>query len=267
MSKYIPMDLAFEHYAHVKQDFNAQEYAKICREMVKSRYVPVTESEGYDLYFKGELLIPDKVRVIWFHDVERPNDNYLALKMAEMEHDFGFRTSYNLRIISLVEPMWREDLFKIRDMGHEFQYQHEDLVITGGDQAAAIESFKENMKYLRSFFPDVRLAFGHGVYKSGIDSAALVKDANGYSEELIKACGLPESGELYAFFARLKKELGDKFRVVGESGCLGGDEFAEALRQAKEGTVLAFLQHPTWWSNNYDFNELRYIMRESKFFH
>ena len=135
------MDLAFEHYAHVKQEFNAQEYAKICAEVSKPRYSVVNESEAYKLYFQGQLVLPDQVRVIWLHDVERPNDNYLALKMAEMEHEFNFRTSYNIRLVSLAEPAWREDLFKIKALGHEFQYQHEDLVITGGDQAVTFLFF------------------------------------------------------------------------------------------------------------------------------
>ena len=262
--KYVPMDLAFEHYAHVKQEFNAQEYAKICAEVSKPRYSVVNESEAYKLYFQGQLVLPDQVRVIWLHDVERPNDNYLALKMAEMEHEFNFRTSYNIRLVSLAEPAWREDLFKIKALGHEFQYQHEDLVITGGDQAAAIESFKRNMAYMREFFPEITLAYGHGVYKSGIDSAALVKNADGvYDEELIKACGLPESGELYCFFHRLQQELGEHYFYAVEAKCIGGDEFAAALRARQAGDVVVFLQHPTWWSSNYDFEELKYIIRQS----
>lgn len=267
--KYIPMDLGFEHYSHIKHDLNAREYAKILAEISKDRYSAVNVSEAYELYFKGELVLPDKVRVIWLHDIERPSDNFLARRMAEMEHEFGFHTTYNIRLISLVEPTWRDELFKLRELGGEIQYQHEDLVICNGDQAAAIESFKANMQYVREFFPDVRFAFGHGVYKSGIDSAALIKNADGdYDEELIKKCGLPESGELYAFFNRLKKEYSEDhcFYVV-ESRFIGGDEFAAGLRAAKPGDVVIFLQHPTWWSDTYDFNELKFIMRESKFFH
>ena len=266
--KYIPMDLGFEHYSRIKHDLNAKEYAKILAEISKERYAPVSVSEAYDLYFNGGLVLPDKVRVIWMHDIERPSDNFLARRMAEMEHEFGFKTTYNIRLILLQEPTWRDELFRIRELGHEIQYQHEDLVICKGDQAAAIESFKKNMQYVREFFPEVKFAFGHGVFKSGIDSAALVKNPDGsYSEELIKKCGLPESGELYAFLHRLHNDLGEHYSYVVESRFIGGDEFAEGLRAAKPGDVVVFLQHPTWWSDSYDFENLKFVMRESKFFH
>ena len=202
------------------------------------------------------------------HDIERPNDNFLALKMAEMEHAFGFRTSYNIRMISVADPIWMEELYKIRDLGHEFQYQHEDMVICKGNQVAAIESFKKNMAHLRTIFPDITLAFGHGVYKSGIDSASLVQNPDGsYSEELIKACGLPPSGELYCLLDRLEKTFGERYFYAVESRCIGGDEFVQALQQRKAGDVIVFLQHPTWWSSNYDVEELKYIIRKSNYFH
>ena len=266
--RYVPMDLAFEHYAHVKQDFNTQEYVKICAELVKPRYSVMTESEGYDAYFKGELQQPDKVRVIWMHDIERPNDNFLARRMAEVEHEFGFRSSYNVRVISVIDPEWREELFKISKLGHEFQYQHEDIVITEGDQAAGIESFKQNMAYLRGFFPEIKLAFGHGVYKAAWGSDSLVRNADGeFDQDLIKACGLPPYGELYSFQRKIAQEFGEKYHYFGESRCIGGDEFADALRSCKEGDVVMFLQHPTWWSSNYDVEDLKYLMRTSVFFH
>ena len=266
---YIPIDLGFEHYSRIRHDLNIREYRKILDEISKDRYDAVNVSEAYDLYFKGELVVPDKVRVIWLHDIERPSDNFLARRMAEMEHEAGFRTTYNIRLVSLIEPSWRDELFRICELGHEIQYQHEDLVICKGDHAAAIESFKANMQYVREFFPDVRFAFGHGVFQSGIDSAALVKNPDGsYSEELIKACGLPESGELYAFFARLQKEYGKErcFYII-ESRFIGGDEFVAGLQASKPGDVVIFLQHPTWWSDSYDFEELKFVMRKSKFFH
>ncbi len=267
--KYIPMDLAFEHYAHVKQDLNSFEYAKICAEMSNPRYVTVTEAEGLDLYMKGELLLPDKVRVVWMHDVERPNDNLLARRMAEMEHAFGFRSSFNIRVVCAIDDEWRQDLLKIAELGdHDIEYQHEDLVITQGDQTAGLESFRSNLAYLRTFFPKIRVAFGHGVYKSGIDSAALFRTNGEYDQKLLDKCGLPKYGEFYFFMSHLRKELGDRFRHVSEgTNCYGGDDFVAELKKCREGDVMFFLQHPTWWSSNYDFNDLKRIMRKSVFFH
>ena len=41
MSKYIPIDLGFEHYSKLHDELNAKEYAKILAEMSRDRYVPV----------------------------------------------------------------------------------------------------------------------------------------------------------------------------------------------------------------------------------
>ena len=264
---YVPMDLAFEHYIHVKQDLNEAEYVKICEEMTNPRYVPVTESEGYRLFTENALQISDRVRIIWMHDVERPNDNFLARRMAEVEHRYGLRSSFNLRMACIWDENWRKDLDKILEFGHEFQYQHEDLVITQGNQAEGIASFRKNMEILKSFYPKVTLAFGHGVYKSGFDSAALFKINGEYSLELMEQAGLPPYGELYSFMGQLRKQFQDKFHYFGESTYIAGDEFVAALRSTKPGDVVMFLQHPTWWSSNYPVDELKYLMRESPFFH
>ena len=264
---YVPMDLAFEHYAHVKQDLNEAEYVKICEEMANPRYLPVTEAEGYRLWQEGNLVSPDHVRVMWMHDVERPNDNFLARRMAEVEHRYGFRSSFNLRMVCIWDDEWRRDLDRILELGHEFEYQHEDLVITAGDQAAALESFRKNLALLRQYYPKVTLAFGHGVYKSGIDSAALFHDATGhFDQHLLQQAGLPPYGELYSFMELMEQTYGDRFHYFGESTCLGGDEFVAALRGCELGDVVMFLQHPTWWSGNYDFDELRHLMRRGPFF-
>ena len=66
---------------------------------------------------------------------------------------------------------------------------------------------------------------------------------------------------------KVAEEFGERYHYFGESRCLGGDEFAEALRSCKEGDVVFFLQHPTWWSANYDLDELKFITRKSVFFH
>lgn len=266
MPSYIPIDLAFEHYAHVKQELNALEYAKILAEISKPRYSVVTEAEGYDLFMQDKLDIPDKVRVIWLHDVERPNDNALALSMAEMEHEFGLRSSFNLRVVCVLDPEWREYLDKIDKLGHDFEYQHEDIVITQGDKVAGLESFKKHLAYLRSFYPRVRLAFGHGVYKSGFPSDDLFKRDGKFCDEVLAEAGLPPYGELYYFLEKLAEKYGSKYHYFGESRCLGGDEFADALRSCKEGDVVFFLQHPTWWSSHYDLDELKKIVRTSVFF-
>ncbi|MPN11436.1 hypothetical protein SDC9_158737 [bioreactor metagenome] len=212
-------------------------------------------------------MLPDRVRVIWIHDVERPSDNYLALQMATMEHEFGFRTSYNIRFLCALTPDFRAELDAVLALSHEIQYQYEDLVIAAGDMAEARAGFRKNLAWLRSFYPDITVGFAHGVYKSGYFSGDIFKENGEWRPELITALGLRPLGELYYVIDRLSAELGLRFHYVGEDRYIGGDEFAAALREAKPGEVVMFLQHPTWWDVNYDFDELRRLVRKSAFFH
>lgn len=267
MSKYIPIDLGFEHYTKLDDHLNAKEYGKILAEISKDRYAPVPYAEALKLYDENRLVIPDKVRVIWVHDVERPADNYIAREMAEMEASFGFRTSYNIRVVCAATQELRDELDAILALGHEIQYQYEDLVIAEGDKVKGRELFRQNMAALKKFYPSITLAYAHGVYKSGYDSTQLFKENGEWKTELLQEVGLTHPyGELYRFCAHLAKELGDKYRGSAESRFIGGDEFSEFLRSAKEGDVLFFLQHPTWWYSRYDLKRIKEAIRGGVFF-
>ena len=267
MGKYIPMDLTFEHYLKLKQHLNVSEYQKICDEMKNPRYCPVMASEALKLHDRGTLALSDKVRVIWIHDVERPADNYLAKEMADMEHQYGFHSTYNIRVCSAVTSELRTELNDIIKLGHEIQYQYEDLVITQGDIAAARKSFSENLAFLRQYYPGISLSFAHGVYKSGFNSTDIFKENNQWcAEKLLMEYGLHRHGELYYFMSILKNELGDKFHCFAEGTYIGGDEFTKALRSTKPGDVAVFLQHPPWWSDLFNMEDLIHLMRKSSFF-
>ncbi len=265
--KYIPSDLSFEHYSRLNHHLMAAEYCKICAEMCKDRYASVPLYEALCLYEQEQLRLPEQVRVIWVHDIERPSDNYLAREMAEMEHDFGFQSSYNIRTVCAATAELRRELQAIRELGHEIQYQYEDLVITRGDIPAARQSFRENLAQMRQYFPDIKAAFAHGVYQSGYNSTEIFKENAVWCPKIWQELGLQHPyGELYYFMSILKREFGSAFHYFGESSCIGGEEFAESLRSAQEGDVVVFLQHPTWWSDSYEVSELKKAIRVICFF-
>ena len=267
MSKYIPMDLGFEHYSKLNDSLNAKEYGKILAEMSKPRYAPVPFAESLKLYDENKLVVEDKVRVIWVHDIERPSDNWIAREMAEMEASFGFRTRYNIRVVCTATQELRDELNAILALGHEIQYQYEDLVMAEGDKVKGRESFRQNLAALKKYYPSITLCYAHGVYKSGYDSTHLFKEDGVWQTELLQECGITHPyGELYRFCAKLKEELGDRFRRSAESTYIGGDEFAGFLREAKEGDVAFFLQHPTWWYNLYDLDRIKQALRGGVFF-
>ena len=267
MSKYIPIDLGFEHYTKMNDCLNAKEYSKILAEISKERYAPVPYAEALKLYDEKKLVVSDKVRVIWVHDIERPADNWIAREMAEMESSFGFRTSYNIRVVCAATQELRDQLDAILALGHEIQYQYEDLVMTEGDKVKGRESFRQNLAALKKYYPSITLCYAHGVYKSGYDSTDLFKEEGVWKTELLQECGITHPyGELYRFCAKLKEELGDKYYGACESRCIGGDEFAAFLRNTQEGGVAYFLQHPTWWYNRYDLNRIKEAIRGGVFF-
>ncbi len=267
MKRYIPTDLSFEHYSRLNHRLLAAEYCKVCAEMCKPRYASVPLYEALCLFEQEELCLPEQVRVIWVHDIERPSDNYLAREMAEMEHDFGFQSTYNIRTICTATAELRQELQAITDLGHEIQYQYEDLLITEGDIPAARLSFRDNLAKLREYFPEIKTAFAHGVYKSDCDSTDIFKEDGAWEPKIWQGLGLQHQyGELYYFMSVLKREFGPAFHYLAESSCIGGEEFAEALRSAQEGDVVVFLQHPTWWSDSYDVAELKKVIRGKCFF-
>ncbi|MBR2374113.1 MAG: hypothetical protein IKA87_07775 [Lentisphaeria bacterium] len=267
MAKYIPIDLGFEHYTKLDDHLNAKEYSKILAEMSSGKYEPVPYSEALQLYDEKKLVIPDKVRVIWVHDMERPSDNYIAREMAEMEQSFGFRTSYNIRVVCTATQELRDELQGLLDLGHELQYQYEDLVIAQGDLEKARESFRGNFAALRKLYPGIRYCYAHGVFLSGYNSIDIFRENGVWKTELLQQCGIDHPyGELYRFCGQLKNELGEKYKSAGESRCIGGDEFVAVMRQCKPGDVLYFLQHPTWWYSRYDFDRIKAALRGGAFF-
>ena len=267
MSKYIPIDLGFEQYTKLDDSLNAKEYSKILAEISKPRYAPVPFAEALKLYDENKLVLEDKVRVIWVHDIERPSDNWIAREMAEMEATFGFRTSYNIRMVSAATQELRDELDAILALGHEIQYQYEDLVMTEGDKVKGRESFRSNLAALKKYFPSITVCYAHGVYKSGFDSTDLFKEDGVWKTELLQECGITHPyGELYRFCAKLKEDLGEKYYGACESRCIGGDEFAAFLRNTQEGGVAYFLQHPTWWYNRYDIGRIKEALRSGVFF-
>ncbi|MPM56357.1 hypothetical protein SDC9_103159 [bioreactor metagenome] len=139
--------------------------------------------------------------------------------------------------------------------------------MTGGDVAAGRESFRRNLAAMRRLYPEISACYAHGVYKSGLDSTDLFKIDGVWHPELYQACGIEHRfGELYCFGDHLQALLGPRYHYIVESRCIGGEEFAAALRDCRPGDVVLFLQHPTWWSERYDVARLKQALRGGDFF-
>jgi len=266
MLDYLPIDLPGESYTKLNQRLNKKEYVKICKELTKNKYSVVKASEALELYDKSKIQIPDKVRIIWIHDVERPSENWLAEEMARLENKYGFSSTFNIRTFCAMTEELRKPLLNIIKLGGEIQYQYEDLVAARGNVGKARVLFKKNLAYLRKFFRKINTAFAHGVWLSGIDSTKQFYTNNEWDPALWIERGIHKNGELYYFIKLLRGQFKEKFHYIGESRCLGASEFVSALRKTKPGDIVMFLQHPTWWTDIIDIKKLKYCFRESIFF-
>ncbi len=108
--------------------------------------------------------------VVLRHDVDELAWN--ALKMAQLEHNRGVRSTYFFRIVK--QSNVPEVIRQIVELGHEVGYHYEDLSLTEGDEIKAIALFEKHLAYFREFYP-VRSVCMHGSSTSKYDNRQLWK--------------------------------------------------------------------------------------------
>ena len=149
-------------------------YQKLLQSLKEAGYAFVT--------FEEYFLSPGLKTVILRHDVDRKPLN--AWRLAEIESKMGIRGSYHFRRAGFSAVP--EIISLIAGLGHEVAYHYEDMTLaakmTGktGDVSveelaeSAFESFRENLAYLRKFYP-VRVISMHGSPAERIDNRLLWK--------------------------------------------------------------------------------------------
>jgi len=130
-------------------DFTLNKYKELC-EVISQNYTPITVEE-----YLGER--PEGHIVILRHDVDRRPET--ALRMAEVEKEFGIRSTYYFRMRNGV--FVPDIIRKIADLGHEIGYHYETLDKAKGDFAKAIEIFQRELEDFRRIY-DVKTICMHG---------------------------------------------------------------------------------------------------------
>jgi hypothetical protein len=91
------------------------------------------------------------------HDVDRNAIN--SLRIANLEAEFGFSTTYYFRITS---GSFKPQIIKeIKKLGHEIGYHYEDLSLANGDIDKALLSFQSNLKKFAKF-SEIKTIAMHG---------------------------------------------------------------------------------------------------------
>ena len=131
-------------------DFTLKTYTKLVDALINAGYEFIT----FEQYCNG--IRPHKF-IIMRHDVDELAKN--AVKLATIENSRGIRATYFFRIVP--QSNVKEVIDKIVSLNHEIGYHYEDLSIHNGNYQKAIESFKENLTYFRTYYP-VKTVCMHG---------------------------------------------------------------------------------------------------------
>ena len=118
--------------------------------------------------------------VVMRHDVDELAWN--ALKMAQLENTLGIRATYFFRIVK--QSNVPEVIEQVVRLGHEVGYHYEDLALCEGDERRAMESFKRNLEYFRTYYP-VKSVCMHGSSTSKFDNRLLWRNHSLYEFGLV----------------------------------------------------------------------------------
>lgn len=143
-------------------DFSLRKYTEFCNAAITTNYIIVPVAD-----YLSHKDTPEN-KLILRHDVDRcPED---ALRMAQVENQFGIRSTYYFRAIPNV---FKTDIIlAIAKLGHEIGYHYETLAETKGDYKKGFELFNENLSRFREITP-IATASMHGRPFSRWDSRLL----------------------------------------------------------------------------------------------
>ena len=123
----------------MNRDFTLNIYVELCKSIIKSGFKIQTVK---DYLTKN---INKKKSLVMRHDVD--SMPYQALKMAKLERELGFTSTYYFRY---VKGVFDEKIIQeIHDLGHEIGYHYEVLAVSNGDKGKAIKLFENALLEFR----------------------------------------------------------------------------------------------------------------------
>jgi|LSQX01.3.fsa_nt_gb hypothetical protein len=230
-------------------DFTLKTYKRLIQTFMDKGYKCLT----YESYCvnKEEFDISLGKFVILRHDVDEFAGN--ALKMAEIEHSLGVRSTYYFRVVK--QSNRPEIIREIVKLGHEIGYHYEDLAFAKGNLEHARKTFEENLTYFRTFYP-VKTVCMHGSSISEFDNRSFWKNYNlsdfglvgepYVTTDFIKVFYLTDTG--LAWDAR-KFRVWDNVMNTFNISYHSSNEVIKAIKQGSFPEKCLMLAH-TLWSDN-----------------
>jgi len=141
-------------------DFTFKKYKELLKALKGGDYIFQT--------FEEFIQNPNKKVVVLRHDVDRRSPH--SIDLAKEEQSVNVKATYYFRIVP--ESNQKDVISKIVSMGNEIGYHYEDLGDSKGDYKSAYQSFINNLKYFRTYYP-VKTISMHGSPKNRIDNRNL----------------------------------------------------------------------------------------------
>lgn len=151
----------------LSHDFTLVKYQKLCTNLLECGYSTLTVCD----YLEKRDIIDINLHhiAILRHDIDRKIRN--ALRVAELEHAMGIRSTYYFRYPSTFNP---EIIRQIHGLGHEIGYHYEVLTKAKGDPEKAIHLFELELREMRVVC-DIKTICMHGSPLSRYDNRDLWK--------------------------------------------------------------------------------------------
>lgn len=116
--------------------------------------VKLAKDQGFKFILHKDIFVEGRKDIIWRHDVEFSPD--IALKMAEIEHSLGVRSTYffqtHSEFYSVFEPYFTRILNGIKELGHHIGL-HFDSHYYGIDTAEMLDKYITlDRKYFEEVF-------------------------------------------------------------------------------------------------------------------
>jgi len=224
------------------RDFTLAKYRELARAVLDAGYVPLTVRDYLAGQHRGR-------RCVFRHDVDRRPAN--ALRMAELEHALGIRSTYYFRHPATFVP---DIIRQVHALGHEIGYHYEVLAKANGDYEKAIDLFVRELEELRSFC-DVHTICMHGSPLSRYDNRDLwkeydFKDYGLEGESYLSMAGsdlryLTDTGRSWSGKHSVRDALPDIYAVPIETT----KDLIEWI-ESSEAEGLYLTVHPERWADN-----------------
>jgi hypothetical protein len=227
------------------RDFTVRKYSEL---------LDAFKEAGYDFQtVENYVRKPNNRVVILRHDVDSWPKN--ALQMAELENKSSIKSTYYFRKSWL---SFKENIVqRIVGYGHEIGYHYEDLSSAKGNYKKAIKRFRENLSFLRKYYPVTTIAM-HGRPLSKWDSKDIWNKYDYHSYSLITEPYLDFNfNEIFYLTDTGNRWDGDKYSIrdyVQSAYSYEIHNTNELIKHIQGGLLpnkIMLSVHPARWNNSF----------------